>query len=105
MGFVLLKAAPNKWLPFAADKDLYIWRNVLADQFFPGSYPKTVEVFATRQKMPPENYYKLLNSEKRMDEVIFTCIPRQRLAAFQTLLVSANLRLLSYWFSSPGHNS
>ena len=98
--YVLSKAAPHQWLPFVIDSDLYMWRDVIVEQFFPNSQPKTVEVFAARQKIDPQKFYELINSEKRMDEVIFTHIPRQRLSAFQTLLVSAHQRLLKHWFSS-----
>ncbi len=96
--YVLSKAAPKKWLPFAVDNVLYAWRNVLVKQFLPGSTLKTVEVFAARQKIPPQAFYQLINSEKRMDEIIFSQLPRQRLTAFQEMLIDANLRLLKYWF-------
>ena len=97
--YLLSKAVPEAWLPFAKDSHIIAWRNILTEQFIPGSTSKTVEVFAARQGVSPIAFYRLLNSEELMEEHIFQYIPRQRLTAYQALLISANLRLLRIWFA------
>jgi hypothetical protein len=97
MGACLATVQPNHWLPFVKDRHLLAWRDLVAAQFEPQAAWLTVQVFAARQNASPDEYYHLLESERRMDEHIFAHIPRARLPAFENMLIQANLRLISNW--------
>lgn len=97
MGACLSSARPSGWLPFVKDRHLLAWRDLVAAQFEPDATWLTVQVFAERQNASPQEYYHLLESEKRMDEHIFAHMPRARMPAFEDLLIQANLRLISNW--------
>ncbi|MBW8010678.1 MAG: zinc dependent phospholipase C family protein [Chloroflexi bacterium] len=85
---------PNSWLPFVEDNHLSAWRDYLADQLLPGAAVQTIEVFANRQGLAPEEFSNILNSEELMEEEIFTHVSRQRLGEFHQNLLAKNLQLL-----------
>jgi hypothetical protein len=60
----------------------------------PGSSVKTVEVFAARQGIPPENYYRLLSSDGLMDEMIFRRVSLSDLKDYRKRLLEENTHLL-----------
>ena len=62
---------PHHWLPFTADRFLIQWRNVLVDQFRPGASIRTIEVFAARNNVSPEEFQRVLDSPLEMDAYIF----------------------------------
>lgn len=98
VGSDLQGATPRNWLPFVADDHLLVWRNLLARQLQPGSTVETVEVFASRQGISPEAYYRLLSSEEKLEEEIFVHLPRRNLQAYREGLIIENLSLLqTYW--------
>jgi hypothetical protein len=103
-GSELSKAIPDRWLPFAYDYHLQRWRDFLAEQMKPGSVIHTVEVFAARQGIPVEAYYQLLNSETRLDQEIFSRIPRQFLENYRQDFIVENLHLLQAYFNSHKYN-
>ena len=89
---------PDGWLPFVQDHYLCQWRDLLYPQLRSGAAIATVEVFAARQQVEPDTYYRLLASEQRMDEEVFSHLPRQQLADFRQRLLdesAAILRLLN----------
>jgi hypothetical protein len=94
---------PDGWLPFEADRHLLEWCDYLAEQLVPGAAARTVEVFAVRQGIPPEDFYRLIESEDAMDEQIFGHLPRSDLDAYYQRLVDRNLELLAAYLgpSSP----
>lgn len=91
----LARAAPQGWLPFVADPYLLQWRDFLAGQLGPGAGARTVEVFAARQGIAPEEFYRLLDSEELMDREVFTRLPRPQLEAYRQRLLEENLELLA----------
>lgn len=80
-------ARPNGWLSFVRDQDLVDWRDYLAGQLCTGCEAQTVEVFAARQGIPPDDFYRLLNSEDELQKHIFSRLPRQRLQTYRQQLV------------------
>lgn len=88
------KAIPKHWLSFVRDEHLLQWRDFLSGQLQPGAKIKTVDVFARRQGISPDEYYDLLNSEEQMDQQVFAHIPRESLERYRQRLVEANLGLL-----------
>ena len=98
-GFDLAKATPIGWLPFTSDYYLMQWRDFLAHQLHPGSSVKTVEVFAVRQGIPPDNYYQLLASDGLMDDLIFRRVSRADLGDYRQRLLQENVILLQSYLA------
>jgi hypothetical protein len=90
-------AHPMHWLPFVEDLYLLKWRNLLARQLHPGAAAQTVEVFAARQGIDPYAFYRLLESEDRLDREIFSKLPRQELDRYRQRLIDENVRLLNQY--------
>jgi hypothetical protein len=90
---------PQDWLPFVKDRYLCQWRDWLAEQLCPGCEPQTVTVFAARHGLPVEDFHRLLDSEERLDEEIFTHLPRMRLDDYKKQMVDANVRLLKSYLT------
>jgi hypothetical protein len=61
---------------------------------------QTVEVFATRQGISPASFYQLLESEERMDEEVFSRLPRQTLLGYRARLIEMNVNLLTTFLDS-----
>jgi hypothetical protein len=81
-GHTLQRTSPQGWLPFADDRYLIRWRDEIAGQLAPGAPIRTVEVFAGRMGIAPEEFEALLAPEV-VAERIFCHIAPERLAAFR----------------------
>lgn len=90
----LCQVSPVHWLPFVEDHYLGEWQDFLTLQLQPGAVAQTVEVFAARQGIEPDEFYHLIDSEERMDEEVFVHLPRQKLDRYRQSLVVENLKLL-----------
>jgi hypothetical protein len=86
---------PQDWLPFVEDVHLRQWRDLLSGQLCDGCETQTVEVFAARQRISPEEYYRLLNSEEELDREIFSRLPRQTIQEYRQSLLDENILLLT----------
>ncbi len=78
----LAAAQPRDWLPFTADRYLIQWRDQLADQFQPGANIRTVEVFALRNRVPPAEFHRVLESPQALEDNIFAHVSQAAIAAF-----------------------
>lgn len=96
----LAHAAPAGWLPFVRDEHLRQWRDFLVSQLRPASPIQTVEVFAARQGVSPDTFYRLLDSEDAMEREIFVRIPRHTLDHYRKQLVEENINLLEMYLRS-----
>ncbi len=76
-GAVLRAATPRAWLPFVPDAALVRWRDEVADQLRPGSHARTIEVYARRLRLAPEDYAANLSSPQWMEETVFSKVPLQ----------------------------
>jgi hypothetical protein len=81
-GQALAAAHPRKWLPFTADAYLREWRDLLAVQFQPGATIRTVEVFAARNRVSPEEFHRVLDSPAELDRLVFAHASREKIEAF-----------------------
>lgn len=90
----LKQVNPDRWLPFAEDSSLREWRDFLYPQLFPGVTISTVEVFAARQHVEPAEYYRLLASEARMDEEVFSHLPRHQLSGYRQSILDKSVSLI-----------
>lgn len=91
---------PDQWLPFVQDKLLINWRDFLWTQLQPGESTKTVEVFASRQGVDPEEFHSLLRSEEQMEVNIFKHITPQQLDIYRMRLIDQNVDLLEDYLNS-----
>jgi hypothetical protein len=97
--FCLEAILPENWLPFVDDKYLVEWRDEVFEQLLPGASSHTVDVFAERQGIAPEEYYRLLNSEDAMQAEVFSHISRQTLDHYRLNLLAENMQLLKIYFN------
>ena len=81
------------------NKDLSAWRDFLAEQLSPEGVTRTVEVFARRQGISPEEFSDLLYSEERLETEIFSFIPRTTLVEYREAVIANNLVLIEKYFS------
>ena len=100
----LLHANPHGWLPFVRDNYLYEWRNLLIQQLEPGARSLTVEVFASRQDIDPQEYYALLDSEERLEQELFHYVPRQLVADYRQRLVAQSIDLVGGYLGCLSEN-
>lgn len=98
-GGCLHSAQPNGWLPFVEQHYLEEWRDFLSDQLMPGAKSQTIEVFAARMDMSPEEFLQLVHSEERMEQEVFSFVPREVLVEYRDKLIAANIDLLVSYLS------
>jgi len=99
-GVELSRVQPTGWLPFVQDRYLAEWRDLLAGQLQPGADIRTVEVFAQRQGISPQEYYRLLDSQAEMDAEIFSRLPRRALDEYRVRLVEKNVQFLQSYLET-----
>jgi hypothetical protein len=105
LGVLLRGARPDCWLPFASDGDLRRWRDLVAEQFEPGAPVRTVEIFARRSEVPPEEFLALLDPDV-MRARIFTHVAPARLEQFYHQALAETLDLTRrYWAGCLGAES
>ena len=97
----LAQVQPLHWLPFVADEYLHQWRDLLHPQLQAHAPPQTVEVFAARQGIPPQAYYRLLDSSERMEQEVFAYISPQQMESYRSLLLSESIHLLRRYLEYP----
>ena len=96
----LAQSKPKNWLPFVNKRDLIAWCEFLTRQLKPGAIIKTVEVFASRQGISAENYYRLLQTEEEMQFQVFDYVPRERLLIFGETLLIEGVRLVEQYLDN-----
>ncbi len=92
MDRVLGAARPRNWLPFAADKDLIAWRDVLAQQLQPGATVATATIYAERMGMSADDFIARLNDDSWLQKHLFSRVPRP---VAEQLLVEAVVESVS----------
>ena len=93
--FILAKANPKSWMPFLSVCDLFAWRDFLVDQLKSDAPIQTVEIFASRQGISVENYYRLLNAEDEIQDQIFSHMPKDLMDEYWHELLAKNIDLLN----------
>ena len=79
-------AVPDEWLPFASNGELSAWRDLLVSQLMPGATMHTVEIYAGRLSMSPEEFSDNLDRQEWMEEHVFT---RVNIDSVLSLLIRA----------------
>ncbi len=93
---------PSAWLPFVADASLETWRDYLYPQLAPGAVTSTVEVFAARQGIDPQVYYRLIDSGERMQSEVFSRLSRASLLAYRRELLAESAGLVNQCLAASG---
>ena len=92
---VLSAANPQGWLPFALDKDLIEWRDLLVAQLRPGAPLRTVEIYAERLFLTPEEFESNLEEPAWMDEYLFDRVPIEMVQEILTSVVTESVNLIT----------
>jgi hypothetical protein len=100
-GACLEQVSPAGWLPFTEDRFLCQWRDFLASQLKPPVVVQTVEVFAARQGLSVEAFYRLLDSEERMEQEVFIHLSRSQLDAYRARLLQESVLRLRRYLEQP----
>jgi hypothetical protein len=101
VGACLRAAEPAGWLPFVDSHHLRAWRDLIADQLSSGA-GRTVEVFAQRNRVDPQEFAALLASPQQMAARVFSRLPEGALAAYRVRALAASARTISrYWQAQP----
>lgn len=97
-----LQADPELPNPLIAAGELKGWHAFLTDQLAPGARSQTIDVFARRQGISPENYHNLLSSETAMREQVFNRVDPCVLTQYHDRLVAETVSVLETYFSGSG---
>lgn len=94
LGTSLAAVHPAGWMTFTPQAALFSWRDFLAEQLQPGGRVQTVAVFAERAGMTPGKFQAYVDAEMEMDRLVFSRLPRQRLAVYREKILHENCNLL-----------
>lgn len=101
----LSQVQPAGWLPFVNDSHLQRWRDLLVVQLHPGASIQTVDVFAARQGIPPQEFYRLLDSPEELEQKVFSHVSHEQLEHYRRHLVEENLRLIQAYLGNRHSDS
>lgn len=79
-GAVMRQAAVAAWLPFMPDEVLRDWRDFIASQVAPGGQSRTLEIFAPRVRLSPEQMRAMLDTQPTMQRYLWQHVPQSALA-------------------------
>ena len=94
----LAAAEPKEWLPFVDDADLIHWRDVLVDQLQPNAPLRTIEIYAGRLYMSPEEFAANLEQPDWMDEHLFKRVPVDSVIGMVLSAVAESAFLINDYF-------
>jgi len=83
------------WLPFVKDEDLMEWRDILVDQLQPGAPLRTIEIYAGRLYMSPDEFAANLNEPAWMDEHLFQRVPVPKVKEMLASAVPESVKLIN----------
>lgn len=91
----LAAAEPRNWLPFADDAVLARWRDMLVAQLQPGAPVQTVEIYAERLRMSPDEFAANLRDPDWMEVNVFSKVPVAEIQAKLAAAVPRSIVLIS----------
>lgn len=97
-GQVLAAAEPDGWLPFVKDEDLARWRNALVDQLRPGAPLRTIEIYASRLYMSPEEFANNLEEPSWMEDHLISRVPVDSVIEMMSFWVTESVNLINNYF-------
>jgi hypothetical protein len=96
---VISQTQPRSWLPFVDDHHLCQWRDFLAGQLCTKGTPLTVDVFAARMNIRPDEFKIALGSRKLLEGEIFSRISKNNLSKFRSRALKQSINALSGYLS------
>ncbi|KPK10146.1 MAG: hypothetical protein AMJ56_08820 [Anaerolineae bacterium SG8_19] len=99
-GQILAEAKPDGWLPFVNDDDLARWRDNLVDQLQPGAPLRTIEIYAGRLYMLPEEFANNLEEPSWMEEHLIRRVPVDSVIEMMSSAVAESVNLINHYFLS-----
>jgi len=99
---ILSSANPKGWLPFAPDKELIEWRDLLVAQLRPGAPLRTVEIYAKRLFLSPEEFASNLEEPAWMDAYLFSRVPIEDVQAMLTSAVTESVDIMTAQLDESG---
>ena len=101
-GDTLASARPDRWIPFASDDDLVKWRDQLVEQLRPGALLMTVEVYAKRLGISPDEFAANLDKQSWMDEHLFNKVPVDKVLGIMHSAIDESIAIINGYLSKPG---
>ncbi len=98
-GTTLANGNPDKWLPFADDADIIRWQTMLARQLLPGGKRETVEIFAGRLGLTPEEFGALVADETWLQNKLFRKIPIETIQACLETAVAESVTVIKNYLN------
>lgn len=95
----LAAAVPDYHLPFAEDAKLTLWRDMLEDQLQPGAMLRTIEIYAGRLSMSPEDFAANLEDPSWMAAHVFGKVPVEKVQAVLTDAVRESIDIVSNYLT------
>lgn len=96
----LAAAQSNHWLPFIDDEILVAWQEMLVAQLQPGTPVKTVEIYAGRLKITPEEFAANLQDPTWMQEQVFDKIPVHEVQQILQTAVPKSIDLINEYLGN-----
>jgi hypothetical protein len=93
----LCAALPTDWLPFVADADLIVWRDVVAAQLAPGAASRTLEILGGRVGLGVDEMNAYLADLARMS-VLWAHLPLADVGAIEARMYANVLQTVSAYF-------
>ncbi|MBH28441.1 MAG: hypothetical protein CL789_04310 [Chloroflexi bacterium] len=94
-----LNLSATQWVPFIDNKDLHRWYKFVWEQLKDRLSSRTIEVFAARMDMEPEDFEEILLDDTLMEQRIFSRISRIRLYEFRQRALDNIIVMLNDYFS------
>jgi hypothetical protein len=91
----LVASDPDRWLPFVEDADLRRWRDKLVAQLQPGAALLTIEIYAARLSMSPDEFAFHLQEPAWMEEQVFEKVPMAFIEEMVASAVEESAELIS----------
>jgi hypothetical protein len=96
---ILGNAVPNYYLPFAEDSNLISWRDMLVEQLQPGAMLRTIEIYADRLLMSPEEFAANLENPAWMADYVFGKVPVEKVQTILTEAVDESIDIVTNYLT------
>ena len=93
----LASANPNDWLPFATDEELAQWRDILVEQLQPGASLRTIDIYARRLFLTPEEFAANLEKPEWMETYLFKRVPIEAVKELLASSVSSSVQIINQY--------
>lgn len=100
----LAAAVPDSWLPFADDRDLMSWRDLLVRQLEPGALLETITIYAERLDMSPSEFAANLEEPDWMEDHLFRKVPVDEVQQMLTSALDDSVDFINQYLNGVHRN-